>query len=335
MSAFEHGGPQGPDDGLLDFSVNTNPLGPNPALVRVWNGAPLAAYPDPHYTRARQALAVWHGWDPDGVVLGVGASELLHRLTRLLVRPREMVLCLGAPFGEFARGVALQGGRVHVLPRNDAGLRACLEAEAARVLYLSNPHNPTGHYLDLNRLRGFDGVVIADEAYLPFVANPLPVSPWPGLVRVHSPGKAHGLLGMRMAYLLADPSLARALRELQPAWALPSPLAAVLEALPAQGDFLARTLPTVRRWARRLAVALGGDDAGLHFFTVDVGGSAAAGSAAAVAAALRERGIRVRDCTSFGLPDRVRIATRTPADNQKLIEAWQTLELLHGATSRS
>ncbi|BCX02710.1 MAG: histidinol-phosphate aminotransferase [Candidatus Roseilinea sp.] len=326
---FIHGGPQGPDDALLDFSVSTNPLGPNLGLVQVWRDAPLDRYPDPHYTRARQALAAWHDWDPEGVVLGVGASELLHRLARLLVRPGETVLCLGAPFGEFARGVALQGGRLRVLPRDDNGLRACLDAKDARVLYLSNPHNPTGHYLDLNRLRAFDGVVIADEAYLPFVADPIAVSPWPGLVRVHSPGKAHGLLGMRMAYALAEPSLARRLRDLQPAWAIPSSLAAALEALPTQGDFLAQTLPTVRQWARTLSRTLSGSDAGLHFFTVNVG------SAAEAVAALREWGIRVRDCTSFGHPHLVRVATRTPEDNQKLIEAWQTLQLPHAAISRS
>ncbi|GIV85153.1 MAG: histidinol-phosphate aminotransferase [Candidatus Roseilinea sp.] len=327
--AFTHGGPQGPDDALLDFSVNTNPLGPNSALVRVWREAPLSNYPDPHYTRAREALAAWHEWHPDGVVLGVGASELLHRLARLLVRPGDVVLSLGAPFGEFAHAVAQQGGELRTLPRDEDGLRACLTQPAARVLYLSNPHNPTGHYLDLNRLRTFAGVVIADEAYLPFVAAPLAVAPWPGLVRVHSPGKAHGLLGMRLAYALAEPRLARDLRALQPAWAIPSPLAAALAALPTQGDFLARTLPIVRDWAKQLAQDLGGDETGLHFFTVRVG------AATAVAAALRAQGIRIRDCASFGLPDRVRVATRTPADNRKLIEAWQTLHIPERATSRS
>ncbi|PJF46680.1 MAG: histidinol-phosphate aminotransferase family protein [Chloroflexi bacterium] len=327
--AFTHGGPQGPDDALLDFSVNTNPLGPNPALVRAWHDAPLADYPDPHYTRAREALAAWHGWHPDGVALGVGASELLHRLARLLVRPSDVVLSLGAPFGEFALAVAQQGGELRVLPRDEGGLRACLAQPAARVLYLSNPHNPTGHYLDLNRLRAFAGVVIADEAYLPFMAAPLAVSPWPGLVRVQSPSKAHGLLGMRLAYALAEPNLARELRTLQPAWAIPSPLAAALEALPKQGDFLARTLPTARVWAKQLAQDLGGEETGLHFFTVRVG------DAAAVAAALRAQGIRIRDCASFGLPDRVRVAARTPADNRKLIEAWQTLQIPERATSRS
>lgn len=327
--SFVHGGPQGPDDTLLDFSVNTNPLGPNPRLVQVWREARLDTYPDPHHTRAREALAAWHGWHPDGVVLGVGASELLHRLARCFVRPGDTVLCLGAPFGEFARGVALQGGRMRILPRDELGIQACLVNRAARLLYLSNPHNPTGHYLDLNRLRDFGGLVIVDEAYLPFVADPMPVVPWPGLVRVQSPGKAHGLLGMRMAYALVQPPLARILLDLQPAWAIPSSLAAVLEALPQQNDFLVQTLPMVRTWASDLAAALGSEGSGLHFFTVEVG------SASEVAAVLRERGIRVRDCASFGLSGHVRIATRTPADNQRLVETWQTLGLPRGATSRS
>lgn len=326
--SFDHGGPQGPDDALLDFSVNTNPLGPNPGLVRAWRDAELTDYPDPHYTRARQALARRHGWDADGVALGVGASELLHRLARALVRHGDVVLSLGAPFGEFARGVAAQGGLLRVLPRDERGVQHALAQAESHLLYLSNPHNPTGDYRDLNALRGFAGVVIADEAYLPFVERPIDVRPWEGLVRVHSPGKAHGLLGMRLAYALASPAIVHRLCALQPAWALPSPLPVALEALPQHEDFLARTLPTVRAWARQLAEQLGGEWCGLHFFTVRVG------SAAEVADALRARGIRVRDCTSFGLPDRVRIATRRPEDNQRLIEAWQHIAL-SPYTSRS
>ncbi|MCS6849128.1 MAG: aminotransferase class I/II-fold pyridoxal phosphate-dependent enzyme, partial [Anaerolineae bacterium] len=131
-----HGGPQGPDDALLDFSVNTNPLGPNPELVRVWREAALDRYPDPHYTHARQALAEHHDWDPDGVVLGVGASELLHRIARAFVRAGDAAYSLGAPFGEFARGVALQGGALNILPREGW---MNLIPSTTPVLYLSNP----------------------------------------------------------------------------------------------------------------------------------------------------------------------------------------------------
>lgn len=311
-----HGGPQGPDDALLDFSVNTNPLGPNPELVRVWREAALDHYPDPHYTRARQALAGHHGWDPDGVVLGVGASELLHRIARAFVRAGDTVCSLGAPFGEFARGVALQGGKLNILPREGW---MNLIPPTTSVLYLSNPHNPTGHWLDPQTLRAWPGIVVLDEAYLPFVEQPASLPMQPNLTRVLSPGKAHGLLGMRMAYALTTPQLARSLTALQPAWAIPSALAAVLEALPRQSEFIARTMPTVRAWARELAGALGGQARGLHFFTMD------AGDAGRVASALQVRGIRVRDCTSFGHPNLVRIATRTPEDNQRLIEAWHEI----------
>jgi histidinol-phosphate aminotransferase len=330
VNPFTHGGPQGPDDALLDFSVNTNPLGPNLELVQAWRNASLDRYPDPHYTRAREALAAWHGWDPDGVVLGVGASELLHRIARAFVRAGDVVYSLGAPFGEFARGVALQGGVLRVLSRDtvmsgDAqnGLPregwASVVPATTKVLYLSNPHNPTGHWLDPHGLITWPGMLVVDEAYLPFVEQPVSLPMRPNVIRVLSPGKAHGLLGMRMAYALTTPQLAQRLLALQPAWAIPSALAAVLEALPDHDAFVARTMPTVRAWARELANALGARPSGLHFFTVDLG------DASATAAALRERGIRVRDCTSFGHPNLVRIATRTPEDNQRLIHAWRAL----------
>lgn len=319
VGTFEHGGPQGPDDALLDFSVNTNPLGPNPELVRVWREAPVDRYPDPHYTRARQALAAMHSWDPDGVVLGVGASELLHRIARAFVRPRQVVYALGAPFGEFARGVALQGGELRILPRRAQLGAPAVAADA--LLYLSNPHNPTGDWVDPRALVEWSGLLVLDEAYLPFVEAPVELPMRDRLIRVLSPGKAHGLLGMRMAYALTTPQIAHALRAMQPAWAIPAPLAAVLEALPDYHDFVARTLPTVRAWARSLADALGAAWSGLHFFTAQVS------DAAEIARRLREQGIRVRDCTSFGFPHLVRIATRRPEDNAQLIAAWDGISL--------
>ncbi len=317
---FAHGGPQGPDDTLLDFSVNTNPLGPNPELVRVWREAPVDRYPDPHYTRARQALAGLHGWDPDGVVLGVGASELLHRIARAFVGPGQTVYALGAPFGEFAHGVALQGGTLRVLSRQTP--LTAVAGAADGLLYLSNPHNPTGHWLDPHPLDDWPGLLVLDEAYLPFLETPIELPMRARLIRVLSPGKVHGLPGMRLAYALTTPEIAYRLRVFQPAWALPAPLATVLEALPDHQDFVHRTLPIVRGWAEALAQALGTLGHGLHFFTVDVG------DAARVAQCLQTLGIRVRDCTSFGYPHLVRIATRRPEENERLLQAWQ--EVRHG-----
>jgi len=149
------------------------------------------------------------------------------------------------------------------------------------------------------------------------VASGTSPAPQPNVVRLQSPGKAHGLLGMRLAYALADPAVAAQLENLQPAWAFPAANAAALAALPRQQEFLDATLPTIRAWAHDLARALGATPTGIHFFTVPVP------DAARVAATLLERSLRVRDCTSFGRPDLIRVATRRPEDNRRLVEAWE------------
>jgi len=312
----QHGGPQAAHENILDFSVNTNPLGPNPDLVRVWRAADPSAYPDPHYTRARAALAAYHGVDPASVVLGVGASELLHRIVRAFVGPGDTVLALGAPFGELARAVALQRAQVQVLDRNST-----TPLPPARLLYLSNPHNPTGHVVSPTAWPTVD-VVVVDEAYAPFLAQSVVWPLQPNVIRVQSPGKAHGLLGLRPAYALAQPDLARHLVNLQPAWALPAPLAEVLTALPMADAFLHDTLGSVRTWATELAQALGAPLPALHFFTLQVP------NPAQLASDLLSKRIRVRDCTSFGLPTQIRIATRRPDDNHKLVEILASLRAL-------
>lgn len=308
----EHGGPQGHAEQVLDFSVNTNPLGPNPALLQIWREADPCGYPDPQYWAARQALAAYHGVDAEGVVLGVGASELLHRIVRAFVQPGDQVVALGAPFGELARAVALQRAELTSLERTTA------EIPPARLLYLSNPHNPTGHAYSPTDWPQVE-IVIVDEAYAPFLAEPVPWPLWPNVIRVQSPGKAHGLLGLRLAYALTTPALAAHLANLQPAWAIPGPSAAVLAALPHQDWFLQETMPQVRAWAADLAQALGATPSPIHFFVLPVA------NAAQTCAALLQQGIRMRDCASFGLPNHVRIATRTAAENQQLLAAWDAI----------
>jgi histidinol-phosphate aminotransferase len=124
---------------------------------------------------------------------------------------------------------------------------------------------------------------------------------------------------LRLAYAITAPALAAHLVNLQPAWAIPGPVAEVLAALPGQKAFLQQTLSQVRGWAAELARILGAQPTGIHFFTVEVP------SAQRAAAELLACGIRVRDCTSFGLPHHVRIATRLPAENQILVEQWRQL----------
>lgn len=321
-----HGGPTSEAFAGLDFSVNANPYGPNPALVRALREADHAHYPDPVYRAVRERLAAWHGVSSSEVTLAVGASDLLHRIARAYLPSGGTLLSVHAPFGELGRAAALQRAKVRVtMP--DAVLNDI--RPGVSLVYIGHPHNPTGQRHSEQELKALaaacqsvGALLIVDEAYAPF----LPAAGIPhnaSLIRLLSPGKAHGLVGARPAYALAAPEIVARLDNLAPAWHIPAGTAAVLAALPEARGFLDETLPRVRQDAEALAAALRllgpVEHHGTPYMTLEVG------NAAAVAAKLLKLGIRVRDCASYGLPDRIRVSTRRPQENAWLIQALKAV----------
>jgi histidinol-phosphate aminotransferase len=101
--------------------------------------------------------------------------------------------------------------------RNDAAAVAdAAQKSAARLVYLSNPDNPTGSWLSaaeqlaiLDRLpRG--AVLVLDEAYSDFApADSLPaIDPEdPRVIRIRTFSKAHGMAGARIGYAIASKEL--------------------------------------------------------------------------------------------------------------------------------
>ncbi|WP_424952249.1 pyridoxal phosphate-dependent aminotransferase [Deinococcus sp.] len=327
LSASPHGGPGGQWFEGLDFSVNTNPYGPNPALLSAVRNADHAHYPDPKYGALRERLGRWHGVEAECVVPAVGASELLHRLVRAYLRPADRVMSVLAPFGEFGRAVKLAGGHLEVVqPPQAAGV----VRPGVKLVYLGHPHNPSGHQFQSGDLAALeraceraDALLVVDMAYAPFLSLPTPI-PSSHTVLLHSPGKAHGLVGARPAYALAAPTVAATLQNLAPAWALPAGTAALLERLPDAQDFLRETLPKVTHHAATLAAELARhfevEHHGTPYLTVRVG------DASRAEARLLERGLKVRDCASYGQPEWIRVSARLPDENARLIRALEEVQ---------
>src|SRR5690348_4496565 len=86
---------------LLDLSVSTNPYGPAPEVLQAIRDASVARYPDPHATRAREAIASSLGLAPSSVLLGQGAAELLWSAARALLGREDCALIVEPTFGEF------------------------------------------------------------------------------------------------------------------------------------------------------------------------------------------------------------------------------------------
>lgn len=300
--------------------MNSNPFDPNRTLLQAVQDADHAHYPDPTYHATRAKLAAWHGVAPEEVALSVGASDLLHRLARAFLPAGSTLLSLHAPFGELARAAALQHAEIQVVPEPPATLPGNV-----RLVYVGHPHNPTGHRLTGAQLLALaencqtvGALLILDEAYAPFLPE-TKLPSHPHLLRLLSPGKVHGLVGARPAYALAAPEVTERLENLAPAWHVPAGTAALLAALPDAQAFLQDTLPLVRQNALEFAAALREfgevQHHGTPYMILHVG------HATETARKLLAQGIKVRDCTSYGLPEWIRVSTRTGQENHALIHA--------------
>ena len=312
---------------VIDFSVSTNPLGIAPSVLQAVQGTDWGRYPGDDEPALVAALAAQNNVQPDRVILGNGSSELLWLLALATLRPGDTVAVQGPTFGEYARCARVFGAHVVVTGAGTDDI-------TARLLFVCNPNNPTGAYLDGDEVTHLvsanpQRLVIVDEAYRPFVDVPWPsetLLEYDNVVLLRSLTKDHGLPGLRLGYLLAAPEVARAVTAARPPWSVNAgALRAGLAALdPEAQAHLARARAVVQESRALLTAgftALGYRvwPAAANFVLVEVG------DGAAFRQALLPHGLVVRDCASFGLPGCIRVACRLPAQCLRLLETVATM----------
>ncbi len=269
---------------LLDASASLVPFGPPPAVaralrraVRRGGGWALRDYPDRSYTSLRQAIARHHDIDPASVLPGNGAAELFTWAARdaaacgssLLPRPG---------FSDYGRALACWDGRWDplILPlswdgRFPASFPCRSSTERQAVLWVCNPHNPTGQLWSrpsLEPLLDHFDLVIADEAFLPLVPRgeehsliPL-LAAHPNLVVIRSLTKLFSIAGLRLGYALGTPARLERWQGWRDPWPVNGLAASVGAALLEDAPNLCRWIGRVRQWVARegpwLAMGLAG-----------------------------------------------------------------------------
>jgi len=350
----------GQDPGaLLDASASLVPFGPGlrlrAQLAAAAFGWPLRAYPDRELASLRQLIAAHHGLDPAWVLPGNGAAELFTWAARDAAAAG--VSLLPSPgFADYTRALDCWGGAWQSMPLplqwGNAFPQPFPEPGGGAVLWLTNPHNPTGQlwsFASLAPLLERFALVICDEAFLlltpPGVGEPQSLIPllgrYPNLVVIRSLTKLHAIAGLRLGYALAHPDRLRR----WVAWRDPWPVNGLALAV---GDALFRDPRRMANWQQRVARWVAQDGAWLHRALGEIPcleplPSATnfllvrgAQSLAPVREALQQRhGILLRDCRSFeGLDERwLRIGLQGRHANQRIVEALRAACETEGGTS--
>jgi histidinol-phosphate aminotransferase len=286
-------------------------------------------YPERAYADFRNAAAEALGVPAEFVVPGHGAQALVAALAATFLEPGRTAVLPAVTYGLYGHVSAASGARVVRVPvpgiHLDLGaIAARARSEAANVVWVCDPNNPTGSLIDPSAWSEFlaalppDCIVIADEAYMDF-ADPAAradrlrdvVDGRPVIV-VRSFSKAFGLAGLRLGVAIADPAVARLLGVvLEPFGVNRAALAAGLAAVGLSG-FLPRRRAEVAEARDALREALAREGLVTHpsqanFVLVELGVDDGP-----VCEALLTRGILVRPGSGLGLPGTARV-TVAPA----------------------
>ena len=239
---------------LLDASASLVPWSPRLSLS---SRALIRDYPDRRYQALRQVIAAVHELDHAHVLPGNGAAELFTWAARDAATVGLNVLPTPG-FADYARALGCWQGqsRSHQLPLtwDTAFPQPYPIPPMGEVLWICNPHNPTGQLWSRSSLEPLlqrFGLVICDEAFLPLVPDgdsqsliPL-VRTHPNLIVIRSLTKLYGIAGLRLGYAVAQPERLRC----WVSWRDPWPVNGLAEEI---GQQLMRDRRRYQKWCHRV-----------------------------------------------------------------------------------
>jgi len=309
----------------IDFSANVNPRTP-PGVEAVFEHSLERARSYPAESPERFCRAAARAVDvrPERVVPTPGGLAAIRLTIALAVESGDRALVPAPSFGEYAREVRLQGGRV---TRRCPTAVIDADPDPYALAVVCRPNNPTGWSPDRDRLAAFadrcraaETLLLVDEAFLGFTDRPT-IAGTPGTVVARSLTKLYGLPGLRAGYAVAGGAWRTTLQGARRPWNVGDPALAVGTHSLRQRTFVAETRERVRSERQRVADALADRfevwPSDGPFLLLGV-----SGSVDELIVTCREHGVIVRDARTFaGLDSHVRVAIRTPAENDRLLEA--------------
>jgi len=197
---------------LLD--ANENSMG---GVIKDNNKLELNRYPDPTQNKLRESLSGYLKVSKNKLFFGVGSDEIIDLLIRIFCEPRKDSVVIPIPtYGMYQVACKVNDVKVINVPLNrnyqiDVKSTLASVTNNTKLIFLCSPNNPTGNILNrksvLKILKGFNGIVVIDEAYIDFSEKDSFLSELnnhKNLVIIRTFSKAWGLAAVRCGYAVAD-----------------------------------------------------------------------------------------------------------------------------------
>ncbi|MCZ6712059.1 MAG: histidinol-phosphate transaminase [Gammaproteobacteria bacterium] len=324
---------------VIKLASNENPRGPGALVQEAIDAArdALSRYPDGNAFALKKAIASHIGVQENQLTIGNGSNDVLDLAARFILSPGAQAIISAHAFVVYSLATVSAGGEVVVVPACNYGadLAGFLDAvtDDTSLIFLANPNNPTGTWVDESELGAFlDAVpehiwVVLDEAYAEYVD--VPGYPdgvalqrhYPNLIVTRTFSKIHGLAGLRVGYGIASELATDLMNRARQPFNVNALAMAAAEAALNDQEFVAESRQLNKRGMASLVsgiTALGCEHIPSvgNFICIDVGGPSLP-----VFEALLKEGVIVRPVVEYGLPHHLRVTVGLPDENQRFLVA--------------
>lgn len=327
---------------IVKLASNENALGPSPAGIAALQEAlpKLALYPDGGCHDLRAAVSAKLDVPGDMLIFGNGSDEIIHLIGLTFLQECDQIVVGDPTFVLYEAAATLAGAETIKVPltrpdfRHDARAMADAFTDRTRLVFVANPHNPTGTVIGraevellLERLPS-RAILVLDEAYGEYVYDDpefpaaIPyIQQGARVIGLRTFSKMYGLAGLRVGYGVASPEIIRALNQARSPFNVN--LAGQVACTAATNDdaFVQKGREVNAAGMQQLtdgftALGLTYIPSRANFVMVDV-----QKPCREVFDYLLRQGVIVRTGDIFGLPTMIRVTIGTPAQNEKFLAA--------------
>jgi histidinol-phosphate aminotransferase len=327
---------------VIKMASNENPLGPPKSVVKAIQKAAsqVYLYPDGGQYRLKEALSQYLGVTKEEIILGNGSNEIIELILRGFVSEGERVITSEMSFLVYGLISQAIGAEFVEVPMNnftyDLQAIANEVTENTRVIFIANPNNPTGTYVNRDAVLAFldsipqEVLVCFDEAYIDFVEtkdfpSTLDYLQRGNVVVLRTFSKSFGMAGLRLGYGVADEKVVTYLNKVRQPFNVNSIAQTAGVAALADKHYIDKSRQLVHDGReflygefKRMNLEFCPSQA--NFVMVNI-----KKDAAKIFECLLKKGIIIRSMKSYGLPQWIRVTPARPRENKKFIRELKKL----------
>lgn len=329
--------------GMIKLASNENSLGPSPRAIEAMHefASRMNVYPDAATYDLQQAMSTRLDVSGDSLIFGNGSDDVIHLLGITFLEQGDEVVQAHPSFVRYEAAATLNNCNCHLVPL-DANWTHDLEAmadrvnESTRLVFITNPNNPTGTVVDKSALDRFLNripervITVIDEAYYEYAANDadypdcLPyVRDGRNVVLLRTFSKAYGLAGLRIGYGITRPEIAAQLNRTREPFnvnlmAQAAAIAAIDDVGHVQSTIKTNEEGKLQFYALLSSLGLDYVPTRANFIWFNTGRDCRA-----VYDALLRKGVITRTGDIFGAPKHLRVTIGTREENRKFLDALE------------